>query len=142
MARCSRFEDVSIADFLHATQHLLTLHAIDGGLDGSVGGPVAFGKRFLDLSDGAGTASPEGIHDLKFELCELRRCHPFSYYRRLYFYYACSYLASAKPQEHARNEVREKNTNARSEFSRKRAVVPDKSRNRTTKPHLNFRTIV
>lgn len=64
------FEDVGVADFLDAAKGFFGFEAIDGGLDGGVGGTVFCGEGFLNFADGGDAVVPEGFHDLEFEAAE------------------------------------------------------------------------
>src|SRR5579875_3921803 len=66
---------MSVADFAHAANGLLAFQAVNGGLDGGIGGPVAFRECLLDFADGARAAIPQGLHDLELEFAEFRQGH-------------------------------------------------------------------
>jgi hypothetical protein len=57
------FEDVSVADLADAADGLLLFEAVDGGLDGGVGGPVAFRESIEDIADADLAPFPECLHD-------------------------------------------------------------------------------
>ena len=69
------FEDVRVADFLHAAQRQFAFQPINGGLDGGIGGPAMLGKSLLDLADGEKAVGPERLHDLELELGEFWMRH-------------------------------------------------------------------
>ena len=86
VARDGRFENVKIADFFDAAQSLLPFQAINGGLDGCVGGSFLLGESFLDFANGGLAPCPKLLHDLKFEFGQLRFAH-IVYYPRVLIYY-------------------------------------------------------
>jgi hypothetical protein len=51
-------EDVRVADFLGATNHLLAFQAVHHGLHRGVGGPAALREGIVDLTDRARAARP------------------------------------------------------------------------------------
>src|SRR5579862_5630133 len=68
-------ENMRVADFLHALQHLLAFHAVDRRLDGRIRRPVALREKFLNLANRRRAAIPERFHDLKLQLRQFRQGH-------------------------------------------------------------------
>src|SRR2546427_7813234 len=83
-----RFEDVRVADFLHALDRLLRFEAVDHRLHRRIGRALLLREALLNLTDRGGAAVPERVHDLMLESRQLRQCHAVTY-QRGYIYYNC-----------------------------------------------------
>ena len=64
VARDYGFEDVCVADPLDATERLLSLEAVDDGLNGCVRRSAGLWKRLLDFANGACAFLPERLQHL------------------------------------------------------------------------------
>ena len=71
LARHYRLENMRIADFLEPPERALGFQAIDGGLHRGIGGTLLGREGLLHFANRQGSAGPQRLHDLEFELAEL-----------------------------------------------------------------------